>query len=315
MSNKRLLWTVLLLLMAVGLVVLAACTPAANSTNVVSGQEMQQVGYETASLRYPSTLARDVTTAVVPANSGDPDGPGWDVHAAYLQFLFAGYEPELGYFQAAVQPAPQVAIYDAQEYASLSWVAAMEIERLKTLLAERPFPINDPIPFLPLLNAAQDLQAQVAYLEFEGGTGIRFITHYGQEPRPYVNDELLYTFQGLSADGRYYVSATFPINAASLPDSFADSPAADDYETFSRNIAAYQAETTEALNQLASSDFTPDLALLDGIVQSLTIGDGLVLPTAAVPDSDNTATDSLVPIEVAHVQIEVGVGSPIPVYI
>jgi hypothetical protein len=66
---------------------------------------------------------------------------------------------------------------------------------------------------------------------------------------------------------------------------------------------------------LTSSDFTPDLALLDGIVQSLTIGDGLVLPTAAAPASDNTAANSLVSIEVAHVQVEVGVGSPIPVTI
>jgi hypothetical protein len=312
MYNKRLLWTVLLLVVAAGLVILAACTPDSNSVNA---QETQQVGYETASLRYPPTLARDVTTAIIPASSGDPDGPGWDVHAAYLQFLFTGYEPELGYFQAAVQPMPQVAIYNAQEYASLSLVAAMEIERLKSLLAERPFPINDAIPFLPLLNAAQDLQAQVTYLDFDGGSGVRFITHYGQEPRPYVNDELLYTFQGLSADGRYYVSVTFPINAAILPASFSDSPVTDDFEAFARNLAAYQAETTEALNQLTSSDFTPDLALLDGIVQSLTIGDGLVLPTAAAPASDNTAANSLVSIEVAHVQVEVGVGSPIPVTI
>jgi hypothetical protein len=315
MYNKRLLWTVLLLVVAAGLVALAACTPAADSTNAASLQETQSIAYETTSLYYPPSLAREVKLDVIPANSGDPDGPGWDIHAAYLQFLFVGYEPELGYFQAAVQPVPQVAIYNAEEYARLSWVAGMEIERLKALLAERPFPINDPIPFLPLLNAAQDLQAQVAYLEFNGGTGVRFITHYGQEPRPYVNDELLYTFQGLSADGRYYVSATFPINAANLPASFADSPAADDYDTFSRNIAAYQAETAAALNQLASSDFTPDLALLDGIVQSLTIGDGLLLPTTAAPASDSTKTNSLVSIEVAHVQVEVGVGSPIPVTI
>jgi hypothetical protein len=104
---------------------------------------------------------------------------------------------------------------------------------------------NDAIPFLPLLNAAQDLQAQVTYLDFDGGSGVRFITHYGQEPRPYVNDELLYTFQGLSADGRYYVSVTFPINAAILPASFSDSPVTDDFEAFARNLAAYQAETTE----------------------------------------------------------------------
>jgi hypothetical protein len=313
MYNKRLLWTVLLLVLAGGLVVLAACTPGSNRVNA---QEAQPVGYETASLGYPPTLARDVTTAIIPASSGDPDGPGWDINAAYLQFLFTGYKPELGYFQAAVQPMPQVAIYNAQEYARLSWVAAMEIDRLKTLLAERPSPINDAIPFLPLLNAAQDLQAQVVYLDFDGGSGVRFITHYGQEPRPYVNDEQLYTFQGLSADGRYYVSVTFPIHAASLPGSFADSPAADDYETFSRNLAIYQAETTAALNQAAPSDFTPALALLDGIVQSLIIGDGLVLPeTAAASSSDEATSGSLVPIEVAHVQVEVGIGSPIPIYV
>lgn len=37
--------------------------------------------------------------------------------------------------------------------------------------------------------------------------------------------------------------------------------------------------------------------------------------TVAAAGSDNNAADSLVPIEVTHVQVEVGVGSPIPVTI
>ena len=313
MNNKRILWTMFLIMATVTLVGLTACRPAEGDANAAPLSQTESVSYESASLRYPVALASEVKTVVVPANNGDPHGPGWDTHAAYLQFLFEGYQPELGYFQAAVQPVPQVAIYNAHEYASLSWVAYMEIERLKTLLAERPSSINDAIPFLPLLNAAQDLQAQVAYLEFEGGSGVRFITHYGQEPRPYVNGELLYTFQGLSADGRYYVSATFPINTSILPDTFAEAPEVADFEAFARNLATYQAEMTQALNQLAPSDFTPDLALLDGIIQSLTIGDSLTLPeTAVAPNQDGP---TIVPIEVLDVQVEIGVGSPIPIYV
>lgn len=69
-----------------------------------------------------------------------------------------------------------------------------------------------PIPFLPYQEATQLVQLAPMRLDPVNGTGIRFVTAYGNQGEPISNDNLFYTFQGMSHDGRFYISATIPIN-------------------------------------------------------------------------------------------------------
>lgn len=77
-----------------------------------------------------------------------------------------------------------------------------------------------------------------------------------------TNQHLIYTFQGLTDDGQYYVAAFFPVKTAVLPDTVQ----VDDWEALSLNYSTYVAETKAMLN-----DLTPDLTLLDAIVTSLQV--------------------------------------------
>lgn len=69
-----------------------------------------------------------------------------------------------------------------------------------------------PIPFLPYQQTTQLVQLVPMRLDPVNGSGIRFVTAYGNQGDPISNDNLFYTFQGMSHDGRSYISVTIPVN-------------------------------------------------------------------------------------------------------
>ena len=82
--------------------------------------------------------------------------------------------------------------------------------------------------------------------------------------------QVFYTFQGLTYDGKYYISMILPIAQAGLP---ADMQAGvDQYGTaIESDFSAYLSTTVQALNDADGSTFTPTLAQLDTLVNSLTV--------------------------------------------
>ncbi len=115
-----------------------------------------------------------------------------------------------------------------------------------------------------MTNAGSALAAQVKRLSFDGGQGVRYLAQLGQGPAPINNQELFYTFQGLTDDGEHYVAAILPITHPSLPASAASVPTADDF-------AQYLSDTTEALNVQPDASFQPSLGELDALMQSLSV--------------------------------------------
>jgi hypothetical protein len=130
---------------------------------------------------------------------------------------------------------------------------------------------GDTLPLLPVFNAAQVFHAQYQVLPFSNGSGIRFITLYAQYYAPINNHDVFYTYQGLTSDGLYWVSAIFPINNPILPDNGDTPPGGMSQEEFSANYASYLTNITNQLNSQTSDSFTPKLAALDALVASITI--------------------------------------------
>jgi len=86
---------------------------------------------------------------------------------------------------------------------------------------------------------------------------------------PLTNEELFYTFQGLSADGSRYVSLLAPVRTDALPDQI-DLAA----WTFPADYEVYTADTITVIEELSPSDFTPDLDALDALVAGLAVMGG-----------------------------------------
>jgi hypothetical protein len=86
---------------------------------------------------------------------------------------------------------------------------------------------------------------------------------------PINNQQIFYTFQGLTGDGKFYVAAVLPVFLNGLPSDPLDTSNlplefASDYPTYLTGIA-------NQLNLQAPGDYAPDLDTLDALVQSLEV--------------------------------------------
>ena len=100
---------------------------------------------------------------------------------------------------------PQILIYNTSQNTDTSTA-------LKDLITQKP---ANPtyIPVAPLINATQVFRAHTKYLDFNNGSGVRFLTYYSQGINPITNSDLFYTYQGLTSDGKYRISVYYPISS------------------------------------------------------------------------------------------------------
>lgn len=166
---------------------------------------------------------------------------------------------------------PQLMIYPTAEMDALDPQIAQTIDDLRALLDARSIGNVDSIPVFPLIPAAQVLRAQTDILEFDGGAGARFVTAYAQNAAPLSNEQVFYTFQGLTNDGQYYVSLFWPVTTAVLPATDAEAQASIDPATFGQQFDQYRAALVDRLNAEPGDRYTPDLFALDGLVRSIRI--------------------------------------------
>lgn len=217
-------------------------------------------------------VANNVTQEIIPAQPFTEPQPGGSGNAETMQFLF---DPVQG--QPVYTPNAKVLrIYPTDQYVSWLNTNSFQVsdwgpDALKTILQNQS-PTPGQIPVAPVPNASQVYQAQVQYLPFSGGTGVRFVTSYAQDVSPITNDDLIYIYQGLTNDGKYWVSLYYPVTTAALPNSIQDTQVTgENYDVFAKNYTTYISDLTTKLNNLTPDDFGPSLNGLDSMVKSLTI--------------------------------------------
>jgi hypothetical protein len=197
------------------------------------------------------------TVAATPPGAGEPY---WEAAPQYRRMTLQGY-PVADHLMK-----PQIFIYPAEDLAGFNETAGKMVTDLQALLQSQQ-PVER-MPFLPLYNAAQVMHAQTQYMDFKNGKGVRYLTQFDQAPLPLNNYELIYTFQGLTNDGKYYIAAVLPVTHPDLPNTQqVSAQQADEMQDFS----AYLAKTVAWLDQQPGSSFNPDLTKLDAMIQSIEI--------------------------------------------
>lgn len=220
------------------------------------------VSYGGVTLCYDPALASAVTGETVPAES-ITEAP-WGATPEHIRFSFTGY-PLSGTFHE-----PHIYIYPVADFEAINPNVTQTVANLQQLLAQRPAAPSGTIPFLPIFNAAQLMRAQIAYLDFQNGSGVRFLTQYDQAYIPINSNELFYTFQGLTTDGAYYIAAVLPTAHPSLP-ADGSNPPGGDWEEFVNNWDSYILALVAQLDAAPASTFTPDLSLFDRLMESLLV--------------------------------------------
>jgi hypothetical protein len=239
---------------------------------------------QTISLSYVAALAPQAETQIIPAVPPNDLILFSEAHPTFAKFRFPGYqngrsfelpvypfEAQVMVFQTADFPgygddSPQGFVNQTQDLIALL-ENGLDPARCASPLVEDPG-----LPFLPWANMKQTFCAQPQLVEFSSGKGIRYITYYSQGPNPVLEDQVFYTFQGLTEDGRFYVSALFPVQTGIFP---TEAPACDlcgdpNSGPFAE-MTAQLAEQLDQLNALESGSFSPSLTVLDDVISSLKI--------------------------------------------
>jgi hypothetical protein len=221
--------------------------------------QMPNLAYDGIRLTLNQPIAERVEAEIAPASFRGQ----LRIAPSHALFSFDGYILPDADYGAHIRVLPVAELEVGNPY------AAQAIADLRQLLEERPA-APDQIPFLPSIHAGQLLRAQVAYIDFQGGSGVRFLTQYAQELLPINAEQLFYAFQGLTDEGHAYVSAILPVSHPSLPASW------EAYRShlglLARFYDTYIATVEEQLNARDPSSFTPGLDRLDALIGSLEVG-------------------------------------------
>ncbi len=218
---------------------------------------------------YPGQYASGFTQVRLPENPRTEDFPFWGFHPEMIEITLAGYPVENAYHD------PVVRIYPVAELAAIDALYQDQLSELQALLTNQ-VPAPNRIPFVPVFNAAQVMQAQVTYLQWRNGSGVRFITMYSQAAAPISNDSAFYAFIGLTDDGSYLISATMPVtHPLFYPDVYTEP--AEGWAAFENNYPTYVSAMEANLLTQPQDTFFPHLAPLDAMMESF------LIPSDAIP--------------------------------
>jgi hypothetical protein len=255
----------------------------------------KQIEFENVSFSYYPCVLGDVTANRVdefrlprPVDEYKPDG----VAPEHIRFEF-GKGPK--YWE------PFVEIYPIERFPEMYTVdkrmvkdIVQEIRDLHNVIKNPTLRFHGEIPYLPYMDAHQEMQAKVKAASFNGGTGIYFVTYIDTETILINNDHLRYIFEGISSDGKNYVLGEIPISLKYLDDitenvdsSSLEGFTYDDlmeilrtdekdrknpkYRSLVKRYNAYLSAVTSRIETTKPDEFNPTLAKLEELIATLRI--------------------------------------------
>jgi heat shock protein HslJ len=226
------------------------------------------VSFNGFSFTFGDDLATNVNISQFAGDATDLQQPGGP-EAPHTEFVLYNERPAPESFLDGVGG---IRVYNSADFAGYTEQTA-RATNLQTLTAAQSdlsafMTVSDTpneLPFLPVFGASQVIRARAQYVQNEAVSGVSYITVYRQDVSPFLADEFLYTFQGFSADGLYYVSVVFPISATVFPTELG---ADFDMAAFEAGFNDYLTESVNQLNNALPEEFSPSLATLDTVISS-----------------------------------------------
>lgn len=179
-----------------------------------------------------------------------------------------------------------VAVYPIDDFPRMYAVNKSSVEaakkntgNLRKVLKDKDFRVENQIPFLPFRDAHQTFQVKVNYFDFQNGKGILFLTFWDTEIEFPSNRQLRYTFEGITADGEYYVLGEMPISVAFLPENSSDEfegykiPWNENFDakTVFKQIDEANKKVAKRLETLPQNELNPNPKYFEEIISSLKV--------------------------------------------
>lgn len=220
--------------------------------------EQQNAAEGEIQVSYDETIAQNVVAETIPA---EPQG----------EFLEWSGNPEYVLLSIS-DPIGKIAIYPVDVYRAVSAFAQETLDELAFFLENKPAVAAwGCIPTTFISCDHQEMRANVNFLDFQNGSGVRSVAVYAFQDWAAINNENIeYSFEGLTQDGRYYIQAHFAIRNPVLPDSDWDIPNNAYSDTTGQVFQDYVVGKEDQL-WAASENYQPPLSLLDALMGSLKV--------------------------------------------
>lgn len=129
------------------------------------------------------------------------------------------------------------------------------------------------------LFSVNDIKVRPQKVDFQNGSGVSYLYYWGMDgPVPASNDRLVYIFDGLTDDNKYYVQIYLPVKIPFLDDSIDSSQPVSsappgvvpypDYKDY-KSVGKYYETLYSKLNDADAKIFSPPLDTLDTFISSL----------------------------------------------
>jgi hypothetical protein len=175
-------------------------TPLQQSPVPVSPTSLPSAEFQGISLDYDERLF-----GTLQETTRQPAAAGGKVPAQpeHIRFTFAGSD---------LFGDSQLLVYPVAHYIAISAEASSHIKQLNEILLDRPLQPQSPLPLFPLPHTVEMFHSSPDYVNFLNGNGVSFIAQVDHDS----DKKFLYTFQGITDDGKYYATVMLPVNTDKL---------------------------------------------------------------------------------------------------
>ena len=216
-------------------------------------------------LNLDQALASGFQCKTVPA-AGGPNDPYFAINPQFTDVTFQGYILPNTFFPA------HISVYPVQDFHALAPdIIDGKVTALQALIAGGALPAKGALPLLPIFNAAEEFRAEYKVISFSGGSGIRYLAQYSQFFDPINSHEMFYSFQGLSTDGKYWISAILPISNSMLPPNGDNPPGGMTWDQFGNQFQTYLTDIVIKLEAQPPDSYSPTIAALDALIESIAV--------------------------------------------
>ncbi len=241
------------------------------------------VAFEGVSFSYDPRVFGDVKKEVVPERKlEDPTHKPDFATPEYISFEF-----ELG---KELRKA-RIAVYSLDDFDDAFAVSPPYVKYLNENIANLKKVLKDPtlrfdrqIPHLEYADASDDFYVKVRKFNFPSGSGIIFVKRWSIEADLISNQNLIYRFEGITSDGKSYLTAETPVRVAFLPEGSPDEFEGYTHENLYKGNASEKAaearideyirSISTRLEKLGLNEYTPNLEKFEAIISSLKIDSG-----------------------------------------
>ncbi len=177
---------------------------------------------------------------------------------------------------------PVMTIFPVDQYRALSADAAEEITALRELLIQRPESSPATLPLLPMHQALESYHSDPNYIDFQNGSGISYLAKADHDRSLATEETFFYTFQGLTDDGRFYVTTFIPLIGT-------DADGNGEVKNSTQNEISSEHQSKPALaSSWIGVDVGEGFSLVDDIMMSLLVAPDDAFPAIKLPDYETS---------------------------